>query len=143
VIRLKGAFDTKEEGEKWLESGRKHHNEKQQARNIALSSLTALLLLSSMMLISDRWKLHIAYHVWGALYFFGIITFITAIGMACHYARNPLEKWQGIVGLKLWVCLLVMLLAAASTEHFFHQKMNVRHIGCPTCSDDDDSSDDN
>jgi hypothetical protein len=56
--------------------------------------------------------------------------------MAWHYARKP--DW-----LRCGVCLLVILMSAASTEHFSHQKTNSHRAICPHCSDDDSEQPDN
>jgi hypothetical protein len=93
--------------------------------------ITALVLLILLLFIGDKWKVLFAYFIWGALWVASVVGFIVSLPMAWHYAK----KWDW---LKLGLCLLGMLLAAASAEHFFHQRINAKHIYCPHCTDDDD-----
>jgi ABC-type uncharacterized transport system permease subunit len=92
--------------------------------------------LCAAMLMPDTWKAVAGYLLWTALLFASFVSFIIAISMAWHYAKKSDRMRFGI-------CLLVMLLAAASAEHFFHQRMNAQHINCPHCGDDDERTDGN
>jgi hypothetical protein len=127
-----GYWDAVEKGEdidQWK------RNQKQEVRDFLWFSAAALLILCAVMLMGDKWKLNLAYFAWKALEFVSAISFIIATGMAWHYA----EKRER---LKLVACLLAMLIAAASTEHFFHQATNSGHVVCPQCSSQDDEPDD-
>jgi len=124
--------------EKW-----RAQDTKSEAKGILLVSCVVLLTLVVFILVRDKTKLEIAGFVWHGMYFISAITLIVMIGMACHYVKDPGERWQGIIGLKLWLCLGVMLLAAASVEHFLHLDMDTQHIVCPSCDDSQDSGDDN
>lgn len=134
--RIKGEFRTKEEGEELLEWGRGRCKEMREAKDFIWLSGIALLILCPIMLMADSWKVFTAYWLWSALSVASTVSFIVTIPVAWHYAKK--SDW-----LRFGVCLLVMLMAAASTEHFFHQKINARHVTCPHCSDDDDQRDDN
>ncbi len=112
--------------------GEWRRNQKRQVRDLLWFSALAFLVLCAVMLMADRSKLFVAYLAWQALQFFSVISLIVASGMAWHFAWKQ-ER------LKLLICLLAMLIAAASTEHFFHQKINTGHIVCPHCGDDDDN----
>lgn len=104
-------------------------NQKSQVKDMVWISAVALLIVVGIMLMSDRLKLGVAYLAWQVLTFASSIALIMAAGMAWHYA----EKQER---LKLLACLLAMLMAAASTEHFFHQEINTGHIVCPHCGTD-------
>jgi hypothetical protein len=82
------------------------------------------------MLMSDRWKANVESLVWKPLQFVSEVSFLIVTLMAWHYAAKR-ER------LKLIACLLAMLMAVASAEHFFHQAANADHIVCPHCADED------
>ncbi len=88
------------------------------------------------MLTPDGFKVFVAEGLWDILYIISAVSFVVSIPAAWHYAKE--SNW-----LKFGICLLVMLMAAASTEHFVHQKINAGNVNCPHCSDDDDRPDDN
>ena len=101
-----------------------------------IASAIVLVVLCAVMWMGDKWKAEIAQQVWQCLAFIGSGAFVFTIVVACYYARK-------VELLKLGACLLMMLLIAASLEHFFHQTANARHVVCPHCSsDDDDTSED-
>ena len=112
--------------------GEWRRNQKRQVRDLLWLSAFAFLVLCAVMLMADRSKLFVAYLVWQALQFFSVISLIVAAGMAWHFAWKQ-ER------MKLLACLLAMLIAAASTAHFFHQAINSGHVICLHC--DNDSSD--
>lgn len=109
-------------------------NQKSQVKDLLWISAVALLILVAIMLMSDTLKLGVAYLTWDVLEFLSVGALILAAIAAWGYA----EKQQR---LKLLACLLAMLMAAASAEHFFHQKHNATHAMCPHCNDENDSSD--
>ncbi|HTU51005.1 MAG TPA: hypothetical protein VMF56_10440 [Acidobacteriaceae bacterium] len=111
--------------------GEWRRNQKRQVKDLLWFSAVALLILIAIMLMSNRSKLDVAYLTWEALQFLSIGALILASGMAWHYA----EKQQR---LKLLVCLLAMVIAAASVEHCFHEAVNTRHLVCPQCGSPDD-----
>ncbi len=113
----------------------RRNEEKRQAKGVAWVSAITLLMFIAVLLISDRLKANVEDLVWSGLQCASFLTFIIAILTAWHYARK-LDR------IRLGFCLLAMLLAAASTEHFIHQTINVRHAICPHCTDDDDQTED-
>lgn len=110
--------------------------EKWRAKCFAWFSGVALLLLCAVLSLGDKWKLNIAYPTWQFLQVVGIVSFIIAALMAWGYVERQEH-------LKLVVCLSVMLLAAASTLHFFHQTINSRHVIWPHSSEDNSDEPDN
>ena len=82
---------------------------------------TALFVLCAFMFMPDRWKIFIAYLLWSGLWIVGAASFMVAIPMAWYFGKKK-EL------LRLGICLLVLLMAAASTEHFYHQRVNAWHI---------------
>lgn len=123
-----------EQGEELVALKQLRSEEKWQAKGLIWISGIALLLSCAVIPMGDHWKLNIAYFAWRALQFVGAISFIIAALMAWDYV----EKQER---LKLLACLLAMLMAAASTLHFFHQAINAEHVICPDCSDDDERPD--
>ncbi len=87
------------------------------------------------MMLNDRWKVAIALSFWNASQYISFTAFIIAIIAAWYYASK-------LDGLRVGICLLVMLLAAASAEHFIHQTINAQHQVCPDCDDSDRPDDD-
>jgi hypothetical protein len=65
---------------------------KSQSGRLLKGSIAALFLLTSVMLISDRWKLSIAYIAWTALWVASTISFLVAIPMACTMQRNRIGR---------------------------------------------------
>jgi uncharacterized membrane protein YidH (DUF202 family) len=114
----------------------RRQEEKRQAKDIAWVSAITLIVLIAVMLTSDRWKLDAASLAWENLKYVSFLVFIIMIPVTWDCAKKR-ER------LKLVACLLAMLMAAASTEHFIHQEINTKHVICPHCSDDDDSGPDN
>ena len=129
-IRSSGSVDADS-----LETIDKHRRGRMVSGYRLTGSIIALSLVSGVMLMGDPWKLRIAYLVWTALLFISLISFLAAVGMAWHYAKE--SDWP-----KLGACLLAILLSAASAEHFFHQQMNARHATCPHCDDAERPDDD-
>lgn len=125
-----------DEHEKYAEWEQRRREEKRKAQEVAWFSVAALVVTCAVMLFRDGWKTQVAYLAWKGLEFISFISFIITFFMAWHYARK-------VDRLRLGICMLAMLLAAASTEHFFHQTINAGHIACPHCSDhDEDTSQD-
>lgn len=134
--RIKGTFSTREEGEALLEWGRSRCKEQRDSKYFIVVSASSLGVFCAAMLMADSWKVFIAYQLWFALSFVSTASFIVTIPMAWHYAKK--SDW-----LKVGICLLAMLMTAASAEHFFHQRINAGHVVCPGCSDENDRPDDN
>lgn len=126
-----GYWEAKERGEEHLDEWRRR--EKREVKDLLWLSGGVLLVLCAVMLTNDKWKMNFAYLVWKPLQLVSAVSLVIAALAAWHYAERR-ER------LKLLACLLVMLLAAASTEHFFHQAINTRHVVCPHCGDDDDQN---
>ena len=135
IERLKGTFETLKEGEEFLEWGRSRCQEKHKSEEFIWISSGMVAILCALMLMPDKWKVVAAHWLFNALWFVSVVSFVIAISMAWRYARKL--DW-----LRVGVCLFVMLMAAASAEHFLHQEINARHIACPHCSQDDDPPDD-
>lgn len=133
--RLAEPFSDDEDRKALLEQRGIRQQEKWNSERPIRFSLGALVILCAAMLTVDSWKMVIAYPVWDLLSYISGVAFIVAAVAAWHYAKKP--NLVNIV--KLGICFLVMLMAAASAEHFFHQKINARHITCPECRDDDDN----
>jgi hypothetical protein len=125
-----------DEGEELVNWRRERRNERDKAKRFIWFFAIALGVLCGVMFSPGRWKIEFAYPLWDSLWLVSAIAFVILIPTAWHYARKL--DW-----LRLIACLLAMLMAAASAEHFFHQKINARHVSCPYCSDDDDRPDDN
>jgi|SRR5271155_1110769 len=125
-IRSSGAVDANS-----LETINEYRHKRSISGYRLTGSIVAVSLLSGVMLVGDVWKLRIAYLAWSGLVFISLIAFLVTFGMAWYFAKE--FDW-----LKLGVCLLGMLLSAASAEHFFHQQINSRHAACPHCDDNDD-----
>jgi hypothetical protein len=136
LIRIKKPFDTREEGEEFLEWGTKRCAEWREAKRVIWFPPIALALLCGSMLMPDGFKTSVGEGLWYILCRVGMVCFIVCIPMAWHYAKE--FDW-----LKFAICLLAMLMLAGSAEHFFYQNINARHVNCPHCSDDDDQPDDN
>jgi hypothetical protein len=134
--RIERPFDTREEEDEFLEWGSKRCTEWRKARNCLWFPSVVLIALCALLWMPGVFTVSIAEGLWSILWFASVISFIVAIPMAWHYAKE--FDW-----LKFGICLLAMLMLAASAEHFFHQKINARHVICPHCSDDDDRPDDN
>lgn len=134
--RIEAPFDTREEEDQFLEWGSKQCTKWRNDRKSLWLPSIALALLCGSMLMPDGFKTSVGEGLWYILWFVCVVSFITCIPMAWHYAKE--FNW-----LKFAICLLAMLMLAASAEHFFHQKINARHVNCPHCSDDDDQPDDN
>jgi len=132
VNRLRGSFDTREEGEEILEWRGTSRRDKDRSQSLIAYSLAGVLIPSLVMLIGDKWKLEVGYFVWGGLLLSSAVSFLIAMGMTWHYAKK--SDWP-----RLGLCLFAMLIAAASSEHFFHQHFNAHRVTCPQCDDDDDS----
>lgn len=98
-------------------------------------SVAALLVFCAVMMLDDTWKVAVASGFWRASQMVSVFTVIAAILATWYYASK-------LDGLRVGICLLVMLLAAASAEHFYHQTINAHHQVCPNCNDDDDRPND-
>jgi len=103
---------------------------------ILLASSVVLCALVCVLLMGDIWKLHVAYRMWNLLWIVSSISVVVALVMAWLCAKE--SNWSG-----LGICLLAILMAVASAEHFFHQTVNSGRITCPRCSDDDTDNSDN
>lgn len=134
--RIEMPFDTREEEDEFLEWGSKRCAKLQEAKKSPRLPAIVLIVLCALLWMPGVFTVSIAEGLWSILWFASVISFIVAIPMAWHYAKE--SNW-----LKFWVCLLAMLMLVASAEHFYHQKTNARHVVCPHCSDDDDRPDDN
>ncbi|MDR3797023.1 MAG: hypothetical protein P4K93_02650 [Terracidiphilus sp.] len=135
LIRIEKPFDTREEGEEFLEWGSKRCAEWHDAKRFIWFPSIALVLLCALMLTPGVFKVEIAEGLWYLLCLVSVVSFVICIPMAWHYAKEL--DW-----LKFGICLLAMLMLAASAEHFMHQKINARHVNCPHCGDDDDDQPD-
>ena len=136
IKRIERPFETKEAVEEFVEWGRSRCADMREYRKLVGLFVGVVVVLCAAMWMPDRWKIELAYPVWDVLWFASWMSFIITIFVAWHYAEK--SDW-----LRFGICLLAMLMAAASTEHFDHQRMNARHVACPHCSDDDDRPDDN
>jgi dolichol kinase len=125
-----------DEGEELVNWRYERRDEKDKAKNLIWFFSVMFVLLCAVMFTPDRWKIEVAYQFWTVLWFASGMALIILVPTAWHYAR-ALRWW------KLIACLLAILMAAASTEHFYHQKINSGKITCPQCDDDDDQPDDN
>lgn len=132
--RIDRPFDTQEEGEDFLEWGSKRCTESRKAKKSLLIPAIVLVVLCALFWMPGGFTISIAELSWIILLYASELSFIICIPMAWHYAKE--SNW-----LKFWMCLLALLMLAASTEHFFHQRINARHVNCPHCSDDDESDD--
>jgi hypothetical protein len=122
----------------WERSSEERQQEQEErrwrAKGLGWLSAVLVLLVGAVLVAGDTVKLHVAGLAWPALQFISAITFIITIPVAWNYARTSDR-------LRLAICLLVLLLTAASTEHFFHQTINAQHAICPHCTDDDERPD--
>jgi hypothetical protein len=134
--RIEKPFDTREEGEEFFEWGSKRCAEWRKNRKSLWFPSVALIVLCAVVMMPDGFKVFVGEGLWYILGVGSLVSFVICIPMAWHYAKE--SDW-----LKLGMCLLAMLVAAASAEHFIHQKENAHHVICPHCSDDDDAQDDN
>lgn len=134
--RIERPFDTREEEDEFLDWGSKRCTEWRNAKKSLRFPLVVLIVLCVLLWMPDVFKLSIAEGLWYILWMASAVSFIICIPMAWNYAKE--SNW-----LKFWLCLLALLMLAASAEHFFHQKLNADHVICPHCSDDDDRPDDN
>lgn len=100
--------------------------------SVLLSAIAAAL-LSGFLFMSDRSKLDIMHLVWSALGFLSSLSFVGGLIASCVYAY---KRERLICALSL----VLMLLAAASTEHFMHQRENTGHVLCPNCDDSDSNN---
>lgn len=125
-------LESKEEIEETLERKRERQQEIRQSKDVLWFSSVALVVLCAAWLIPDSWKVLAGYFVWYVLSLAGPIAIIFAILAAWDYAMKPNL-------IKFVVCILAILMAAASTEHFYHQKINANHVICPNCSESDDN----
>lgn len=132
--RLKGSFGTREEGEECLAWGTSRYRDKRRARQLAVFLACALVVLCAVIFLPESWKADAAFLSFSLMFFVSTISFLIAIPVAWQYAEK--SDW-----LKLGICLLAMLMAAASAEHFSHQQTNARHITCPHCNNDDGPDD--
>jgi hypothetical protein len=121
------------EAERTFDWDSERREEKRKAKSMIWISSIVSVLVCGVWLMSDRWKISVAYQAWWILHFVSPFAFLFSAGCAWHYARRQ-ER------MKLMACLLAMLFMAASAEHFFHQTSNSGRIACPGC--DDDQSDD-
>jgi uncharacterized integral membrane protein len=128
--RIEGAFDSREAEDEFLEWGSKRCADRQKTKKFVWLSAILFLVLVALMLATDKWQVTFAYGAWEGLWFAGMISFVTAGIMAWRYAEE--RNWW-----KFGVCLLAILMAAAATEHFFHQTANAHRAICPHCDDDD------
>jgi hypothetical protein len=127
-------FSTEEDRKALLEQHGIRQQEKWNAKGLIWFSIGALVILCAAMLAVDSWKMLIAHMVWYLLSYVSGVAFIIAAVAAWHYAKKP--DW-----IMLGICFLGMLMAAASAEHFFHQRINAWHVVCPECGSDDRSDD--
>jgi hypothetical protein len=107
-----------------------------ETRGLLWLASIALVSLCVLWAIPDRIEVFFADGAWNVLWIVGAASVMISIPMAWHYANE--REW-----IKFWTCVLVLLIAAGSTEHLFHQRINARHVNCPHCSDDDDRPDEN
>lgn len=134
--RLGMPFNSREEEDEFLEWGSKRCAEWRKDKKFLWFPSIALVVLCALLWMPGVFTVSIAEGLWSILWFVSAVSFIICIPMAWHYAKEL--DW-----LKFGICLLAMLIAVASAEHFFHQRINARHVICPHCSDDDDRPDDN
>lgn len=122
-------LDTKEI-EETLERKRKRQDEIWKSKDLIRFSAVALVVLCTALFMPDGWKAVAAYGLWYMLSVASVFAVIFAILAAWDYAMKPDY-------LKFLIWVLAILMAAASAEHFYHQKINARHVTCPECSGDD------
>lgn len=135
--RIEKPFDSREEEDEFIEWGSYRCTEWRKDRRSLRFPSIALIVLCVLMFMPNGFKVLAGEGIWYILSLASAVSFIICIPMAWHYAKEL--DW-----LKLGMCLLAMLMAAASAEHFIHQKDNAHHAICPHCGDyDDDQSDDN
>jgi hypothetical protein len=134
--RIEAPFDTHEEEEAFLEWGIKRCEEWRKDRKFVWFTSIGLIALCGLMFTPNGFKVSVAEGLWDIMWMVSAVSFVICIPMAWHYAKES-DWW------KFGMCVLVALTLAASAEHFFHQKINSRHVNCPHCSDDDDQPDDN
>lgn len=128
--RIERTFDSREAEDEYLEWASKRCSDRQKNKKFVWLSAIVLLVLCVLMAATDTWKVNVAYEAWNGLWFAGAISFIAAVYMAWRFAEE--RSWW-----KFGVCLLAVLMAAAATEHFFHQTINARRATCHHCDDDD------
>lgn len=133
--RIEKPFDTREEGEEFFEWGSKRCAEWREDKKSLWFPSIALIALCALMFMPDGFKVFVAEGFWSIAWMVSGLCFIVCIPMAWHYAKEL--EW-----LKFGICLLAMLMAAASAEHLVHQKFNAHHVNCPHCGDDDDDQPD-
>jgi hypothetical protein len=134
--RIEKPFDSPEDEHQFLEWASERCTKWRKDRKLLWLPSIALVVFCALMLMPDGFKIFLAEGLWKLLFMISAVSFVVSIPAAWHYAK-------GFNWLKFGICLLVMLLAAASAEHFIHQNINARHVNCPRCSDDDDEPDDN
>jgi len=105
----------------------------QRSKVFILLSAGALLAFIAFMFIRDSIKLQIILGFWYFLGLSSILWLIYACGMAWKYADEC--RW-----LNFFLCVMSIVLALASAEHFLHQDANTRHAICPACGDSDNDS---
>lgn len=109
-----------------------HRKEKWNAQRVIWISVGVLVAACGLLFVSDDWKAVAAYSSWYLLSLVSAVSFAISVGAAWHYAKRA--DW-----FRLGACVLVGLLIVASMEHFYHQKINARHVTCPECTDNNGS----
>lgn len=133
--RIERPFDSREDEDEFLEWGSKRCTEWRKDRRLLWLTSIVFVAICALMMAPDGFKVSVAEGFWSLMWFVGAASFIICIPMAWHYSKE--SDW-----LKFGICLLAMLIAAASAEHFLHQKDNAHHVNCPHCGDDDDDQPD-
>ena len=125
-------------GEEAIEERYQSRRSKVIAGRILWAVAIVFVALIAVLPASGKLKLEIGYRVWELLALAGLITLLVTVWVAWQCARDADVD-------KLALCLLIILLAAASTVHFFHQEINALRFVCrPHCNvDDDDDRPDN
>lgn len=110
-----------QEREEILERKRTSQQQNWVSKDLIRASAIALGACSGAVFMPDNWKILAAYFSWYFLSFASAALFIFAIVLAWDYAKK-----SDVV--KFLICILVMLIAAASAEHFYHQKINADYV---------------
>ena len=98
-----------------------NRKEKWNARRVIWLSSVVLVAVCGLMLAPDEWKTVAAYLIWDLLSFIAPLSFVITLVAAWDYAKRM--EW-----FRLGVCVILMLMIAASIEHFYHQKINADHV---------------
>ena len=108
--------------------------EARNVRNLLIFTIGALVVICAVFFAPSKLKVFFAFQIWGLLFFVSIVSVL----IAALFTWDFVTKWEFV---KAGLCLVAMLMGAASTEHCYHQKNNSHHVVCPDCNDDDERPD--